>query len=41
MLHIATTLGLLAEEDEPRRKVGGPRLDDWVRLPFGAQLRRL
>jgi len=41
VLHFATTLGLLAEEEETRREIAGPRLDDWVHLSFAAQSRRL
>ena len=41
VLHFAETLGLLTEEEESRRKIAGPRLTDWVRLPFAAQSRRL
>ncbi len=41
VLHFAETLGLLAEEETPRRKVPGPRLDSWVTLSFAVQLRRL
>ncbi len=41
VLHFAQTLGLLGEEEETRRKIAGPRLLDWVHLPFNAQSRRL
>lgn len=41
VLHFAKTLGLLAEEEETRREIPGPRLEDWVHLSFAAQSRRL
>jgi hypothetical protein len=41
VLHFAETLGLLAEEEENRRKIAGPRLGEWVKLSFTAQSRRL
>ena len=41
VLHITRSLELLVEEEETRREIPGPRLNDWVALPFAAQTRRL
>lgn len=41
VLHFAGALGLLAEDEGTHREAVGPRLEDWVHLPFDAQSRRL
>ncbi|HUS16759.1 MAG TPA: helicase-associated domain-containing protein [Chloroflexia bacterium] len=41
VLHFAESLGLVAEEDESRRKIAGGRQEEWVHSSFAAQARRL